>query len=341
MDTVDRVTSRDGTSIAFERVGAGPALILVDAAGNYRDFRPLRAPVERLAADFTVYVYDRRGRGASTDTPPYAVEREVEDLDALIAAAGGSAFVSAMSSGCLLALHAAAAGGLAIPRLALFEPPIEPRETPSGETAFTRELAELVAAGRRRDAVEFFHRGIGVPDEIMAQMAPPVWAALEAVADTLVYDSVISDATSLALIRSVTVPTLVLASQGSSGDLAAMAATVAEALPGGAYRSLPGEWHGVPDDVLAPALAEFLRAQRGLRRRPLRSAQRAVWVRSVMLRWRAICLLASPSATRGWTSRSRSLSWSWGARLLRSFAVATWDGTVVSRTRSAPQYSTP
>jgi pimeloyl-ACP methyl ester carboxylesterase len=258
MDTVDRVTSRDGTSIAFERVGAGPALILVDAAGNYRDFRPLRAPVERLAADFTVHVYDRRGRGASTDTLPYAIEREVEDLDALIAEAGGSASVYAMSSGCLLALHAAA-GGLAIPRLALFEPPIEPREAPSGGTAFTRELAELVAAGHRRDAVEFFHRGIGVPDEIMAQMTPRVWAALEAVAHTLVYDSAISDATSLALVRSVTVPTLVLASQGSSGDLTAMAATVAEALPDGAYRSLPGEWHGVPDDVLAPALAEFLR----------------------------------------------------------------------------------
>jgi pimeloyl-ACP methyl ester carboxylesterase len=258
MDVADRVTSRDGTSIAFERVGAGPALILVDAAGNYRDFRPLRAPVERLAADFTVHLYDRRGRGASTDTPPYAVEREVEDLDALIGAAGGSAFVYAMSSGCLLALHAAA-GGLAIPRLALFEPPIEPREAPTGETEFTRELVQLVAAGRRRDAVEFFHRGIGVPEEIMAQMTPPVWAALEAVAHTLVYDSIISDATSLALIRSVTVPTLVLASQGSSGDLTAMAATVAQALPNGVAHSLPGEWHGVADDVLAPALAGFFR----------------------------------------------------------------------------------
>ena len=253
---MNRVTSRDGTSIAFERVGAGPALVVVDAAGNYRDFRPLRAPVERLAEHFTVYLYDRRGRGASGDTPPYAVEREVEDLDALIAEAGGSAFVYAASSGSLLALHAAA-GGLAIPRLALFEPPIEPRETPSGQSSFTRELAELVAAGRRRDAVEFFHRGIGVPDEVIAQMTPPVWAALEAVAHTLVYDSVISDATSLSLLRSVTVPTLVIDSEGSSGDLTGMAGTVAEALPDGTARSLPGEWHGVPDEVLAPVLTEF------------------------------------------------------------------------------------
>jgi pimeloyl-ACP methyl ester carboxylesterase len=258
MSVESRITSRDGTSIAFERVGAGPALILVDAAGNYRDFRPLRAPVERLAANFTVYVYDRRGRGASADTPPYAVEREVEDLAALIGVAGGSAFVYAMSSGCLLALHAAA-GGLAIPRLALFEPPIEPREAAGGESGFTSELAELVAAGRRRDAVEFFQRGIGVPDEILAQMTPPVWAALEAIAPTLVYDSVVSDAMSLALVRSVTVPTLVIASQGSSGDLTGMAATVAEALPNGTHRSLPGDWHGVPDETLAPVLTEFLR----------------------------------------------------------------------------------
>jgi pimeloyl-ACP methyl ester carboxylesterase len=258
MSVVGKVTSRDGTSIAFERVGAGPALILVDAAGSYRDFRPLRAPVERLAADFTVYVYDRRGRGASTDTLPYTVQREVDDLAALIAEAGGSACVYAMSSGCLLALHAAA-GGLAIPRLALFEPPIEPNEAPAGETDFTTELAELVAAGRRREAVAFFHRGIGVPAEVMAQMTPPVWAALEAVAHTLVYDCRLSDSMSLRLLRSVTVPTLVIDSQGSSGELTGMAATVVEALPNGTGRSLAGEWHGVPDETLAPVLTGFFR----------------------------------------------------------------------------------
>lgn len=256
MNVVNRVTSSDGTSIAFERSGAGPALILVDAAGNYRDFRPLRAPVELLAANFTAYVYDRRGRGGSTDTPPYAIEREVDDLAALIGEAGGSALVYAMSSGSLLALHAAA-GGLAIPKLALFEPPIEPKEAPTGETDFTTELAELVAAGRRRDAVEFFHRGIGVPEEVMAQMTPPVWAALEAVAHTLVYDCTLADATSLALIRSVTVPTLVIDSEGSTGELTGMAAAVVEALPNSTHRSLAGEWHGIPDEALAPVLTEF------------------------------------------------------------------------------------
>jgi hypothetical protein len=114
-----------------------------------------------------------------------------------------------------------------------------------------------VAAGRRRDAVEFFHRGIGVPEEVMAQ-TPPVWAALEAVAHTLVYDCVISDATSLRLVRSVTAPTFVIDSQGSSGELTGMAATVVEALPHGSHRSLAGGWHGVPDETLAPVLTEFL-----------------------------------------------------------------------------------
>jgi pimeloyl-ACP methyl ester carboxylesterase len=253
---VNMVNSADGTPIAFERVGAGPPLLMVDAAGSYRDFRPLRPPVELLAEHFTVYLYDRRGRGASGDTQPYAVEREVDDLAALVAEAGGSAPVYAMSSGGLLALHAAA-GGLAIPKLALFEPPIEPSEVPAGETAFTAELAGLVADGRRRDAVELFHRGIGVPDDVMAQMTPAVWAALEAVAPTLVYDCRLSDAMSLQLVRSVTAPTLVLDSQGSSADLTGMSAAVVKALPNGSHRSLAGAWHGVPDETLAPVLVEF------------------------------------------------------------------------------------
>jgi hypothetical protein len=156
----------------------------------------------------------------------------------------------------VLALHAAASG-LAIPKLALFEPPIEPRETPTGEMDFTTELAKLVEAGRRRDAVEFFHRGIGVPEEVMAQMTPDIWAVLEAVAHTLVYDCRMSDATSLQLLRSVTVPTLVIDSQGSGEELTDMSAAVVGALPNRTRRSLPGEWHGVPDEALAPVLIEF------------------------------------------------------------------------------------
>jgi pimeloyl-ACP methyl ester carboxylesterase len=255
------VTSRDGTSIAYERAGAGPALILVDAAGHYRELSSFGGLIDPLAGDFTVYHYDRRGRGGSTDTAPYAVEHEVDDLSALIDEAGGSAYLYGFSSGGLVALHAAASG-LAIPRLALLEPPIEADEDRSAQATFTAELAELVAAGRRGGAVEFFLTNIGVPDEIIAEMRETrSWSAMEAVAHTLVYDSMVSQATSIQLLASVTVPTLVLDSEGSSDDLTSMAATVAEGLPNGVHRSLVGEWHGVPDDVLGPALIEFFMAE--------------------------------------------------------------------------------
>jgi pimeloyl-ACP methyl ester carboxylesterase len=262
MTTSDRTTSgtvrsKDGTWIAYEHTGTGPPLILVDAAGHYRQFSSFGGLVGLLAADFDVYNYDRRGRGASSDTGPYAVRREVDDLAALIERAGGSAHVYAFSSGGLLALHAAASG-LGIPKLALLEPPIERDGDRSAQRAFTAELGELLAAGRRKAAVEFYLTGIGVPAEMVAGMRDtPAWSAMEAVAHTLVYDSMISEATSFRVLASVTVPTLVLDSEGSSDDLTGMAATVAGAMPAAAHRSLAGEWHGVADDVLAPVLTEF------------------------------------------------------------------------------------
>ncbi len=221
------VTSKDGTTIAYEAAGSGPALILVDAAGHFRKFSSFDGLIAPLAADFTVYQYDRRGRGGSTDTAPYSVANEVDDLAALIDEAGGSAFVYAYSSGGLVALHAAA-GGLPISKLALLEPPIEADQDRSAQAAFTSELSALVAAGRRGAAVELFLTGIGVPDEIVAGMREtPPWSAMEEVAHTLVYDSMLSEETSLELLARVGVPTLVLDSEGSSDNLTGMAATVA------------------------------------------------------------------------------------------------------------------
>jgi pimeloyl-ACP methyl ester carboxylesterase len=251
------VTSADGTVIGYERTGQGPALILIDAAGHYRGFTSFAGLIDLLASRFTVYHYDRRGRGRSTDTQPYAVEREVDDLAALIEEAGGSACVYAFSSGGLLALHAAMAG-LPIPRMALLEPPIARNEDRSAQRRFTTELSNLLDAGQPERAAEFYLTGIGVPDEIVEGMpGTAAWSAMESVAHTLVYDSLISEATSCDLLPSVTVPTLVLDSEGSSDDLMGMAATVAGALPKGLHRSLAGEWHGVSDQVLAPALIDF------------------------------------------------------------------------------------
>jgi pimeloyl-ACP methyl ester carboxylesterase len=251
------VTSTDGTVIAYERTGQGRALILIDAAGHYREFTSFAGLIGLLAPTFAVYHYDRRGRGHSTDTQPYAVGREVDDLAALIAEAGGFAYVYAFSSGGLLALHAAMAG-LPIPRMALLEPPIELNEDRSAQRLFSRELSNLLAARQPDRATEFYLTGIGVPDEIVASMRGSAsWSAMESVAPTLVYDSLISEVTSFDLLTSVTVPTLVLDSEGSSDDLTGMAAMVAGALPKGLHRSLAGEWHGVADDVLAPVLIDF------------------------------------------------------------------------------------
>ncbi|MCP9963034.1 alpha/beta fold hydrolase [Streptomyces somaliensis] len=142
------VRSKDGTRIAYERSGTGPALIMVDPAGRYRELGSYRSLAKLLAQHFTVFVYDRRGRGASSDRQPYALEREIDDLAALIEAAGGSAFVYAMTSGALLALHAAAAD-LPIPALAVFEPPIRTDDSPGEKRDLTGELAELIAQGER------------------------------------------------------------------------------------------------------------------------------------------------------------------------------------------------
>jgi pimeloyl-ACP methyl ester carboxylesterase len=252
--TQGTVQSVDGTRIVFDRSGSGPALVMVDPAGGYSGFDSIRGLGALLAADFTVFTYDRRGRGTSGDTQPYAVEREVEDLAAVIAEAGGSAFVYGFSSGGLLALHAAA-GGLTIDKLAVFEAPVRGEGEPP-DRSFTEEIAELVSAGRRAAAVDRFLTSIGVPPEVLAEMAP-VRPALEAVAHTLVYDCRISDATTFELLRSVQTPTLVLDSQGSSDDLTGGAAAIAAALPGGTRRSLTGEWHGVPDEDLAPVVTGF------------------------------------------------------------------------------------
>nr|WP_203873439.1 alpha/beta hydrolase [Planobispora takensis] len=252
------MTSRDGTRIAFEKAGTGPTLVLVDAAGGFRGFGPMGSLARHLADRFTVVAYDRRGRGESGDTPPYAVEREVEDLAAVIEATGGRAFVHGFSSGAVLGLLGAAAG-LPIPMLSLLEPPIvldRPQEDDQGDLA--AEIDELVAAGRRADAVEHFHRSIGVPEEMTAGMRQaPFFPALEGIAHTLAYDSRVTAAVSRETLQAVTAPALVVNSEASDDRLRGWAEEVAAALPRGRHLALKGDWHGVPDEVLAPALADF------------------------------------------------------------------------------------
>ena len=258
--TVSAVRSADGTSIAYEQVGTGPALVLIDPALGFSGFRHMGSLPSLLASDFTVFTYDRRGRGESTDTPPYAVEREVDDLAALIEVAGGPACVYGFSSGAVLGLHAAARG-LAITKLALLEPPLGVDDRPS-TPELPEQLTELVAAGRRGDAVVLFNTAIGVPEEMIAGMRDaPFWPALESVAHTLVYDLAITGSLPLEALSAIMTPTLVVDSSESDSGLRAAAEAVAAALPNGSHRRLTGEWHGVAPEDLAAALGDFLSAE--------------------------------------------------------------------------------
>jgi pimeloyl-ACP methyl ester carboxylesterase len=236
--------SRDGTPIAFDRSGDGPPLILVGGAFQHRLIDENTAQVQaRLAWHFTVFHYDRRGRGDSGDTPPYAVEREVEDLAALIDEAGGSAYVYGMSSGAALALEAAGRG-LAIPRLALYEPPFMVDGTrPAGPPDFAARLTE--AAAEMRES--------------------PVLPALERVAHTLAYDMAImanQERLLADVAPRVTAPTLVLDGGASPGWAAGAAEALMERLPNATRSTLEGQTHEAAPGALSPVLEEFFsRAQ--------------------------------------------------------------------------------
>jgi pimeloyl-ACP methyl ester carboxylesterase len=253
---MNKTTSRDGTTIAFDRTGDGPPVVIVEGAFCSRmTSAPLAA---QLAARFTVFAYDRRGRVDSGDTAPYSVEREVEDLAAVIGEAGGSAAAYGMSSGAVLAMDAAASG-LPITRLALYEPPVAIDGGKSGAELLAT-VSERIAAGRRSDAVEAFLTATGMPAEIMAQMRrAPMWAGLESIAHTLPYDVTITADPEVLTDRApaVAVPTLVIAGGDSPPYLRDSARAVADRVPGARHRILDGQTHAVDPAALAPLLVEF------------------------------------------------------------------------------------
>jgi pimeloyl-ACP methyl ester carboxylesterase len=252
------VTSKDGTTIAYDRLSQGPALILVGGAFQYRAIDPRTTQLAALLAPhFAVVHYDRRGRGDSGDTAPYAIEREVEDLEALIKEAGRSAFVFGMSSGGVLPLEAAACG-LAITKLALYEPPFNLDDNARAASEnYGKQLTALLAEGRRGDAVALAMTTWGAPAEAVAGMRQtPVWSMFESVAPTLAYDNAIMGDGSLPTKRmaSVTVPTLVIDGGASPAFMHNAAQAAADALPNAWCRTLEGQTHEVAPEVLAPVL---------------------------------------------------------------------------------------
>jgi pimeloyl-ACP methyl ester carboxylesterase len=221
-----------------------------------------------LAPRFTVFAYDRRGRGDSGDTAPYAVEREIDDIEALIAEAGGPAFVFGHSSGAALALEAAA-HGLAIDKLALYEPPFIVDDTrPPLPDDYIERLEDMASTGRGGDAIAFFMTtGPGVPAEAVASMrAEPFWPAMEAMARTLAYDGAVMDGnmsgTALPPDRwaSVTMPTLVMDGGASPAWARNAVGALVEVLPNAQRRTLADQDHGADPGILAPVLQEFFTA---------------------------------------------------------------------------------
>jgi pimeloyl-ACP methyl ester carboxylesterase len=249
-------TSEDGTRIAFEKEGKGPALIIVGGALSQRNGgKPLAGA---LKEHFTVYTYDRRGRGESGDTKPYAVEREIEDLGALVEQAGNTAYIYGVSSGAALALQTAAELGAAkVPKLALYEPPYGQAERDFNEQK--ERVNQLVRTGKPGDAAEFFLSAIGMPPPALEEMKrSPEWEGIKKVDATLVYDyAVLGNGAAPDTAKQVTSLTLVLDGEKSIPFIHPAADRLAEALPNAQRKTLPGQTHQAAPEAVAPVLIEF------------------------------------------------------------------------------------
>jgi pimeloyl-ACP methyl ester carboxylesterase len=260
-----RVLSKDGTVIAFDRIGAGPAVILIDDALCYRGMGQSGKLANLMAQRYTVFTYDRRGRGASGDAAPYAVEREVEDIEALLSEAGGTASVWGISSGAVLALEAANRLK-GIKKLALYEPPFIVDDSRSTTEDDWVRIGEAVDADRRSDAVRIFLKSVGVPGFFITLMPlMPMWSKLKAIAHTLPYDGAIvrnnQRGKPLPANRwaSITVPALVMDGGNSPAWMRHGNQSLASVLPNAQYRTLEGQTHMLKPKVHAPLLVEFFK----------------------------------------------------------------------------------
>lgn len=252
-----RTVSRDGTVIAYEKAGDGPPIVLL--GGAFRDHTVFTPIVPHLTPHYTTYVYDRRGRGESGDAPTWSIEREIDDLVAVIEVAGGEAAVFGGSGGAILALEAAMAGA-PITRLALLEPAYRVEGAPLMPADFEHNLRTLVAEAKRREAAVYFltHMVSFSADEVAEWERSPMWPSNEAMAHTLVYDTaIVGDGIPVDRLAKVDLPAVVISSDSTSDWLRRAACMTAEALPRGRHLTLPGVWHRVPPEVLCPALIDF------------------------------------------------------------------------------------
>jgi pimeloyl-ACP methyl ester carboxylesterase len=265
MTVAEMTTSTDGTEIAFDRIGSGPALILVGGAWN--DRKTPASLAELLASSFTVYSYDRRGRGDSGFTEPYAVEREIEDLQAVIESAGGTAHLFGHSSGAALALETTARS-VSVSKLAMYEPPyIVDDSRPPLPTDYVEHLEELSAAGEGREVIRYFMTtAVGMPPEMVEPIVnSPMAESMVPLAHTVSYDgrvmlrgSMYGQPLPAEWRDAVTVPTLVMDGGNSPTWLHSSCRALVELLPDVSYRTLEGQDHAASPEAVAPALEKFL-----------------------------------------------------------------------------------
>ncbi len=260
---MDALSSRDGTKIAYDKQGTGPALILVDGALTVHSAGGKTELAGLLAPHFTVFGYDRRGRGESGDTLPYAVDREIDDIEALIDHAGGSAFLYGHSSGGPLAMLAAIRLGGKVSKIAMYEAPYnnDPRAQESW-SQYLRQLSEALADNRRGDAVALFMRFIGTPaEQVEGMRRAPFWPGMESIAATLAYDhaAILGEPWSVPaeLASQVSVPALVMSGDAGLPFMPDTALVLSQAIPQAQLRILEGQTHAVDPGALAPVLAEF------------------------------------------------------------------------------------
>jgi pimeloyl-ACP methyl ester carboxylesterase len=260
---METLSSHDGTAIAYDKQGEGPALILVDGALTVHSSSSGLELAKLLAPHFTVYGFDRRGRGESGNTLPYAVDREIDDIQALIDHAGGSAFLYGHSSGGPLAMRAAIRLGSQVGKIAMYEPPYNnDPDAQESWSQYLRQLTQALAEGRRGDAVALFMQFVGTPaEQIDGMRRAPFWPGMEAIAPTLAYDhaAILGEPWSVPteLAARVSVPALVMAGDASLPFMPGTARVLSQAIPRGQLRMLADQTHEVKPGVLAPVLAEF------------------------------------------------------------------------------------
>jgi pimeloyl-ACP methyl ester carboxylesterase len=258
-----KTLSKDGTTIAYDKFGSGPAVIIINGALGHRDYYGDKELAKELSKEFTVIIYDRRGRGESTDTLPYSVEREIDDIEALVEVAGGKASLYGVSSGAVLALKATAKLGNKVTKLAIYEPPWN---MDVSKEEFSREfhrLKEVLAAGKRGDAVALFMGNFMTPEMIedFQRTKADEWKIMERVAPTLAYDYAIlgEGMTPVETAKFVDIPTLVM--NGSEGlpFIHDALQKITQALPNGQRITLQGQTHEASAQTMAPVLTEFFK----------------------------------------------------------------------------------